>query len=305
MLKYKALYCWPYKFKQAKAEKLREQLRPKAFELPPIEPAGKPEIELHMLCGKAQLDMGIWASWSILRFLKNAVLYVHSDGTLTDEDAHLWRKIIPSMILISKEEADDRVMSIVAPIAPSLCRWRHSVKVSEQAIDMQLFGKTDRFLIADSDVLCFADPTELCEALSVRTPVFRWSRDIRSCYSDDIELLNKITGLHLPKALNGGFCVSPRWNKEGFHFLENAIKRLEADGRVDVQHYWSPQTYLAICTTRYTDSRPFSDSYAVTLGPTSDKAVVRHYVGIPAVRPRYFTEGLPRLLTTIEKQLGD
>jgi hypothetical protein len=299
MLKYKALYCWPYKFKQAKAKRLREQFRPKAFELPPIEPAGQPEIEIHMLCGKHHLDMGIWASWSFLRFLKNAILYVHSDGTLGEQEADLFQKIVPSACIITKPQADSHVKATVASIAPRLCEWRESNLFAPQLIDMNLFGNRDRFLMLDADVLCFSVPVELRTALMDGELVFRWAQDLRSCYMAPLPVLREMTHLKVPEAVNLGPMITPRLREEDFVYLEHLFGRLQTEPTINLKISWAPQTLYAVCAARCPQSRPLSRTYAVKLGRTSNKAVLRHYVSIPAIRPRFFTEGIPKLLSNL------
>lgn len=296
-LKYKVLDCWPYKFKEIYATRLRHKLRDRAFNLPQIPAPDKAEVEIHMLCGKNQLDMGIWASWSIMRFMKNAVLRVHSDGTLRDKDNCSWQKIIPSIIIISKEEADNRATDILATACPLLYAWRCHNWCSAQVVDMHLFGESDRFVVMDSDVLCFRNPVQLQASLVLDESVYRWNRDVRNAYLADIELLNEITDLSLPEAFNAGFQLTPRFGNREFEHLEHMINLLKADGRVDTNHFWSPQTYYAMCAAIHPDAKAFPSSYSVTLGCTSDDAVVRHYVGISSVRPRYFTEGLPKILS--------
>ena len=296
MLKYKVLDCWPYKFKEMHATRLRHKLRDKVFKLPQIPAPDKAEVEIHMFCGKKQLDMGIWASWSIMRFIKNAVLFVHSDGTLRDKDNCSWQKVIPSIIIVSKKEADNRAADVLATDYPLLYTWRCHNWCSAQVVDMNLFGESDRLVIMDSDVLCFRKPTELQASLALDEPVYRWNRDIRSAYLADIELLNEITDLLLPEAFNAGFQLTPRLGNRDFEHLERMINLLKADVRIDTNHFWSTQTYYAMCAARCSNAQALPNSYAVTLGQTQDDAVVRHYVGIPSVRPRYFTEGLPKIL---------
>lgn len=295
-MKYKVLGCWPYVFQVRKAREMRRQLQPMLDLLPPVNTTGDGEIEIHMLCGREQVDMGIWASWSILRFMDNAVLYVHSDGTLTDEDICLWRKVIPSIVVVSKADADNRVRDRICATCPLLYTWRCNYWSGSQIVDTHLFGDTDRIIIMDSDVLCFKNPMELQATLAPDEPVYRWNRDIRNSYSADIKLLNQITGLSLPQAFNCGFCIIPRWSDKEFNHIEKMIELLKVDGRVDIEHFWSGQTYYAMCVAKSRRARALPDDYAVTLGRTSDEAVVRHYVGVPRVRPRYFTEGIPRLL---------
>jgi hypothetical protein len=254
------------------------------------------EVEIHMLCGRKQLDMGIWSSWSILRFLKNTVLYVHSDGTLKDEDAHLWRKIIPSTTLISKEEANARVESKISKRWPLLYEWRCSYRAGAQVVDVHLFGETDRLIVMDSDILCFRDPLDLRHWATATKPAFRWHKDVRTCYLADIKVLNEITGLSLPEAFTAGFCLIPRYDEKYFNHLENVIKLLKANGKVDIHRWWSPQTLGATCAALDPQAGPLPPSYDIKLGRTSDDMVVRHYVGIPCVRWRYFAEGIPKIL---------
>jgi hypothetical protein len=304
MLKYKLLYCWPYRRMQAQAAKLREQLRPMVFNLPPIEASSRPEVEIHMLCGKYHLDMGIWASWSFMRFLKNSVLYVHSDGTLGNDDVSLLQKIIRPSIVVTKSEADACVAAKLAKLAPRLCQFKHTNLFASQITSMQLYGNLDRFLMLDADVLCFSDPCELRTALMADKPAFRWGPDLRTSYVASVSQLSKMTQLQIPEGLNLGDMVTPRLNKEDFEYLEHLIPTLQADPTIDMECSWVPQTLLAVIAGRYHKTQPLSRDYAVTLGRTSDIAIVRHYVSIPAIRPRFFTEGIPKLLRDNRQNLS-
>lgn len=299
MLKYRVLDCWPYKFKERQAAKLREQFWLQAFQLPPLPAPNQMGAEIHMFCGKKYLDMGIWASWSILRFMKNAVLYVHSDGTLDKEDIAAWKRVISGLVIVAKTESDEKVALRIRQRFPLLYEWRCTNWWGPGLVDMHLFGELDRFVVMDSDVLCFRDPVELRASLMLEKPVCTWNRDVRSCYSESIEVLNSVTGLKLPEAFNAGFQLTPRFGSEDFKHLERMISLLKADGRIDTNHWWSSQTYYAMCAAKCPESHALSETYAATLGRTSDDVVVRHYVGIPRVRPRYFTEGVPKVLADL------
>ncbi|MBN1788206.1 MAG: hypothetical protein JW806_07405 [Sedimentisphaerales bacterium] len=299
MFKHKLLYSWPYKGMQAKAAKLREQLYPMISNLPPIEATAKPEVEIHMLCGKSHLDMAIWASWSFMRFLKNSMLYIHSDGTLEDSDIALLQKIICPSVIVTKSEADACVAAKLFKLAPRLCQFRDTNLFASQITSMQLYGNLDRFLMLDADVLCFSDPCELRAALMADKPAFRWGSDLRTAYVASVSKLKEITQLQIPEGLNLGNMVTPRMNEEDFRYLEELIPSLQADPDVDMECSWAPQTLLAIIAGRYHQTRPLSRDYAVSLGRTSDNAIVRHYISIPATRPRFFLEGIPKLLKNL------
>src|SRR6476660_3742428 len=80
-----------------RAERMREQQRSAIESLPTLPWSSQSEVDVCMLCGHKQLDMGIAASWSLLRFAPDWRLVVFSDGTLSQDDERKWRSIIRSL----------------------------------------------------------------------------------------------------------------------------------------------------------------------------------------------------------------
>ena len=161
---------WPYRGRVKSIPKVREQYRPLLDQLPPLPPFRENRFELHMLCGHRDTDMGIWASWSIMRFLDGqSRLYVHSDGTLTDEDASRWRKIIGEVVVIDRKESDATVERALSTNTTHLYPWRCSNWASAQLVDIHFFGEAPSMLILDSDVLTFSKPQEVINALDANT----------------------------------------------------------------------------------------------------------------------------------------
>lgn len=294
-LKFKALDCWPYFLAERRAARIRGSWKSRVDKLPPLPADGPFDVEVHMLCGRNHLDMGILASWSLLRFLPGASLHVFSDGTLDEAAFAVWRKIIPNAVLIPQEEGVARVTAAIANRYPRLHDWWSRDWCGTHVVGMHLFGRSDKLIVMDADVLCFQRPDELLTDLATPGPVHRWNRDVRPSYSAGPALLKSITGLELPDALNAGFQLTSRYGGREFGHLEKMLELIARDGRVDPNHLWSSQTYCALCAAISPNAKAWPDSYAVTLGATTDETVVRHYVGIPRVRPRFFTEGLPRL----------
>jgi hypothetical protein len=93
-----------------------------------------------------------------------------------------------------------------------------------------------------------------------------------------------------------GFCLTPRYGKKHFDHIEKMINRLIDDGKSDIYRLWGCQTLGAMCVPLEPYAKPLPDTYAVTTNKTFQNAVIRHYVGIPEIRPRYFIEGVPKLL---------
>ena len=287
---------WPYRGKVKSIPKVREQYRPLLEQLPPLPPFRENRYELHMLCGHRDTDMGIWASWSIMRFLDGqSRLYVHSDGTLTDEDANRWRKIIGEVVVIDRKESDATVERALSTNTTHLYPWRCSNWASAQLVDIHFFGDAPSMLILDSDVLTFSKPQEVINALDATPPRFAWCKDLRDAYSASPEVLKEITGAEIPARLCAGFLVCPRLGIEDFKMLDEQMGKIEKDPRTDVGHFWSCQTYYALVASRFPGSGSFPEAYSNTDGRTGDQQVLRHYVGIPKVRFRYYAEGLARI----------
>lgn len=296
LLKFKALDCWPFLLAERRAAIIRRAWRPRAGDLPPLPSSGPFQVDVLMPCGRDQLDMGIPASWSLLRFLPGASLFVLSDGTLDEAAFATWRQVVPNAVLISRDRAVDRVTEAIACRYPRLHRWWRLAPGGSRLVDSHFFGRSDTRIVMDPDVLCFHRPDALLSDLASGGPIHRWSRDARACYSAGPAMLKSITGLDLPEALNAGFQLISRHTGREFGHLEKMLELIEDDGRVDPCHPWSSQTYHALCAAISPNAKAWPDAYAVTLGATTGQTVVRRYVDIPRVRPRFFTEGLPRLV---------
>ena len=287
----------PYSRQVERMPGIRDHLRASLSDLPPIPAPREPIYEIHMLCGHRDADMGIWASWSLMRFLEDrAELFVHSDGSLTEEDEDAWAAVIPGLKVIHRAAADAKLERVLGH-TKHLHAWRSVYKTSPQLIDAHLFGTAPVRLVMDSDVLVFHEPTELMAAL--RKPVFTWCNDLRNAYSAPPELFAEVTGLRLPDRFNCGFLGTPRLTLEDFEKLDGLMDRIHLDGRIQLTRYWACQTYYALLSTFVPGSAALPARYDTTGGRTPDACVVRHYVGIPKVRFRYFTEGIPRLLQQV------
>ena len=287
---------WWYRGKVKSIPKIREQYCQLIDELPPLPTFRENFFEIHMLCGHRDTDMGIWASWSIMRFLDGqSRLFVHSDGSLTADDVERWRKVVNEVIVIDRKESDVIIEQYLADKTTHLYPWRCSNWASAQLVDVHFFGDAPSLLILDSDVLTFSKPFEVIEALKARPPKFKWCKDLRNAYLASPAELKDIIGIEIPQRLCAGFLVCPRLCVEDFIILDEQMDKIAKDQRTQVGHFWSCQTYYALIASRYNGSGCFSEFYSNTDGKTSINQVLRHYVGIPKVRFRYYAEGLARV----------
>lgn len=292
---------WPYRREIKRIPRLREQARQALRLLPQIKTetkSGNP-IEVHMLCGERDLDMGIWASWSLFRFLDGrGRLYVHSDGSLNEGALEAWRAVIEGVVIVEKKESEARAHQLLAKSCPLLHDWGLNHWASSQLIDMHLAGRAESLLIMDSDVLCFSRPTAVLESMESKD--FAWSKDLINAYSGPLDLIQELAGVEMPRRLCAGFLAAPRLTIGDFSRLEEKLEVIHADGRLETNHFWSCQTYYAILVALKGGGTILPAQYSNRMRSGTRDQVIRHYVGIPCVRFRYFKEGLKRILAELD-----
>jgi len=278
------------------AKRIRETWSKKAIdELPSLPKPHSTFIEVNTMCGNSQFDMGIWASWSLMRFLPEARLIVHSDGTLSEDRICMWKKMLPGTQVRTRETS-------LAQLSEILSRFRHVNNWTESyhfGLKLGAFhglGEGRVVVDLDTDVLFFREPTELIEAAHSSGAFLRWNQDIRKSYAYSERILRDVLADELrnfPERLNGGLLVSSRLDNDDWEFLESALSKLEADARTDPMRYWMHQTLFALLASRrQAGCEPLSKNYDIYKGATKDESIARHYVGEKSVRPRFFTEGI-------------
>jgi hypothetical protein len=290
----------PYYPLKKKGEASRLKWMDRASELPSLRWSGQSGPEIHMMCGTNHVNMGIWASWSLLRFLPGASLILHSDGSLRDEHLESWRRVIPNLTLITKEESDLRARQVLKDKFPLLSEWRARQFYSVKFIDFHLHGTSDRIVVLDSDVLCFDKPKELIEGLNALESPLLWHIDDKSYYLAPTKVLKACTNVEVIERVNTGFLLTKRWQIADLQYFENILQKLQ-DHSLPIFHYWAEQTMYSISANRHGYATAFSDKYSVYFGKTLQKSTIRHFAGVPNLRPRFYTEGVPTLFSQINQ----
>jgi hypothetical protein len=210
-----------------------------------------------------------------------------------------WSSVTPGLVVVSREEADRRVAEVLKGTTRHLYRWRCEYGMSAQVVDAHFFGEAPKIVSFDSDVLAFHRPDSFINSVLSDTMEFTWCKDFQNAYSGPCPLINEVFGIELPEKLNGGFMVTPRFSEETFKEVDEIMESMRRDGRIDMDHYWSAQTYYAILAARRGLTNMMPSGYNTHTGRTRRNAAVRHYIGVDQIRYRYFTEGVPRLLRQI------
>lgn len=285
----------------AAARAVRETWADAALDrLPPLpDMAGDARFEFHTTSGEDQAAMGIWSSWSLLRFFPEARLVVHSDGDLTSETAARWRRVVPGARFIARQE-DLAAMQARLAGFPHVLEWCRRYHFGSKLGGVFSTAQAQKVVDFDTDTLTLREPVALRRFLD--TPDWRlaWNRDHAECYAYPAQILRAALddpGAALLGRFNGGFMASVRLEDAEWAFLDRTIVRLSVHPGIDPLRTWMHQTLWAILGARFgAGAQALPPDFDIYFGPTRPGTTMRHFVGAPETRPRFFTEGLPILL---------
>jgi hypothetical protein len=256
------------------------------------------EIELHTLCHHDALTMGIWSLYSFLRWAEGRIaLFVHSDGSLTRDDAARLQEHFPKVRLVAPEEGREFVeRRLVGPNYAFLRDYRAKHYLSPKVLDIHLSEGARTIVLMDTDVLFFRRPDEILSRCLGPTP----GPEVTS-FRDQFDWLSTVAPravvegrcrTRIEPGFNSGMVVLPRWGDEQYDFFE---RMLRAFPPAWLDHYFVDQLLLALAAGEY-GWHALPDCYRIGTSSNPDSAKAVHYVSNKAVRPSFYTEGLPRLL---------
>jgi hypothetical protein len=248
-----------------------------------------PACEVH-----AMTSQGDWVNlvWSLKSFYHCArrryALCIHEDGTVPAPGLEQLRHHFPDARLILRSEADARAVEDLRRYPLSLA-FRQTNILSPKVFDFVSYLQSERMMLLDSDVLFFAEPTELLRR--IEDPSYRLNsvnRDIASAYSIDQEIASRCVGMPVVDRFNSGLGLVHRASMR----LDWIEEFLALPG-ILAGHFWRiEQTLYALCSSRY-GCELLPEDYAVRLNGTCDGLPARHYVG--AIRHLLYCEGIRRL----------
>ena len=265
--------------------------------LSPIETPVESEIELHMLCGRSHLTMGIWSLWSFLRWADGKMTpVIHSDGSLTSVEVLRFRQFFPQVRFIFPEDEERWVEQKFAGSEFQALRDFRSHFFWSKVFGFHMSEQAKVVMSLDSDILFFDRPTEVIErcaiaheslALTSFSDEFDWLPVLAP-----VEELNARCATRIESRLNSGLVIMPKFGDEQFQFLERMLRAYKPEWRT---HYFAEQTLMALMAGEF-GWHELPPSYQMGGETNSAEAMAIHYVSNQAVRPRYFSDGLPRLV---------
>lgn len=266
----------------------RDFVRPRILSSSPITDLVDDRCEIHVLTSHDDFLNLLWALKSFYHATdRRYALAIHDDGTLSDSQQSQLQKHFPDARLIERSRADAEVIPALEDF-PRCQNFRQCNHLSPKVFDFRHYLQSDRMLLLDSDVLFFAEPTELIRRIEdcgyEKNTV---NGDVASAYTVRPEDVQKQFGFTPVDRFNSGLGLIHR-DSLNLDWIEEFLGLPNVDS-----HFWRiEQTIFALCSSRYgTELLP--KEYNVFLEGSLNGQPSRHYVG--AIRHEMYREGIRKL----------
>ncbi len=263
----------------------RDRIRASILRTPAVVSTTEKSCEIHVLTSSNDWINLLWALKSFYAASRRRyALCIHDDGSLTAETLRTLSTHFPAARIIAKSEADAAVLPSLA-VYPRCLEFRRTNHLAPKLFDFAHYLESERMLLVDSDVLFFAEPTELLKRIEDKTYLRNAvNGDVESAYTVSVQAARKHAGVELIERFNSGLGLIHRdslrldWIEE---FL--AIPGV-------ISHFWRiEQTLFALCSSRF-GVELLPPHYDVRLNGRLNGSCVRHYVG--AIRHLFYREGI-------------
>lgn len=247
---------------------------------------------IHFLCSHRDLDMLLWslAGWYLV-VPKSGQVFIHEDGSFTDQDRTMIKKLLPHARLIDYGWAKERFAKWLKnhPMTRKFREHDERYIFSIKLIDPYFVSSAPKRLILDTDLIWFRKPDELLQSLREGKTCFM-KAGVKMFYkfadgqelSEDIAWMNSGVIAYQVQdfSLNAleEFC---RRNGE-----DNPSRVIEQAGYAYVLSSGLPYSYLP------------QEKYHIK-GPITDPVVVKHYTG--PKRELYWLQGVPEIRMKIRR----
>lgn len=269
----------------------RDLVRPRILRTPPVAGLTDAGCEIHVLTSQQDWLNLIWTLKSFYAVSgRKYRLCIHDDGSMEKEALEQLARHFPDARLIDRKTADREVLPTLAAF-PRCRTFRQTNHLSPKLFDFRHYLQSDRMLLLDSDVLFFAEPTELLNRIETSARNKNAANaDISSAYTVAPEDVRSHCHLELPERFNSGLGVIHKDSLK-LEWLEEFLGLPGIMG-----HFWRiEQTLFALCSARY-GVELLPDEYRISLKPGIEGCVAKHYIG--AVRHLMYREGMAHLVTT-------
>ena len=267
----------------------RDTVRLRILDTQPIAHTTDRTCEIHVLTYEKDWLNLIWALKTFYHYSdRRYALCIHDDGTLTADHRATLQHHFPDARIIDRPSADTKVLAELQ-IYPRCLEFRKTNHLSPKVFDFASYLESDRMLLLDSDILFFAEPTELLRR--IEDPEYSLNTvngDVSSAYTVDPQVVKDKLSFEMIDRFNSGMGLIHQRSIR-LDWIEEFLKLPDILG-----HFWRiEQTLYALFSSRF-GAELLPPAYDVHLDGGINDSPSRHYVG--KIRHLMYDEGIRQLV---------
>ncbi len=165
---------------------------------PPVPVSREADVEVHSLICHRDVNMMLTSAKSFFRFMPQASLVLHDDGSITAADRASFESHLPGARIVTREEADAAMRQALPPdVFEARAKYFFLLKL----FDFNHFHRGRKMILLDSDIVFLTEPREIMDwAASPGAAPFY---NLDWCPSYRAKAVPP--GVELPPRLNAGF----------------------------------------------------------------------------------------------------
>lgn len=271
----------------------REILSPLAFHLVKRPQGPEIPVSVHMLVSSRTWHAGLLAAISFEHSTgRRWPLVIHDDGSVSSAQRQKIEQVLPGVRFIPRADADRETNGVLAEYATCLAhRGRHNLFL--KFFDAAPFAPHDRFIVLDSDVIFFKQPTEILEWAESGASSCLYNEDTREKFCIPREEIEKVLPVTLLPRFNSGLVLMQKRAID----LDLASRLLSAfETTAHAPQFFEQTLYALMASTNPGGGAPLPRTYNISWGYWRDRgSICRHYVG-EFKHDLLYIEGAPLLL---------
>ncbi len=254
-------------------------------------------LSMHVLFGHKHLYMALWSIRSYYTVSECiGKLYIHSDGTLTDNDILILKKFFPEAVFIHPDEVPIK-WSGEFEAHPAIKSFREKYRDNfflTKLVDPYFVSDKKCLLFFDIDILWFKNPGLVCEQVSEGCPSSWMMENVFSDLNGEFNTVYFKDGSSLSpeySRYNGGIML---FNRDNFNLDRMADYFSRIDMSRPESRHWVEQSGYAYNLDKL---KVLPKEEYIIKGEVNERTVVKHYTG--PRRVEFYAKGLPVFGKTI------
>ncbi|SHN23998.1 hypothetical protein [Mucilaginibacter sp. OK098] len=203
----------------------RALLRQKIKSLSPIVlQQSNASLTLATVSSKKNFYESVAALYSFCFWNPNVYLHYHEDGTLTEKEIRLLKKMFPGIKVFLRRDENIKVKTLLSSKGLENCeKLRDVFFLSIKLFDMIIEKQTNYLLHIDSDVLFFSRPDEILDIVEKGNYNGCYNRDVNNSYTFDDATLARYLTSEMISFFNSGLLLH-NFDEHFFSFINRVME---------------------------------------------------------------------------------